>query len=134
MELKLVLEFIKKYLVQSLIVILIATIFYLNVSNSILESELALAEQKSIQTEERLRVSNASVDQLQMKLNEQNVKLKELYDKSKEKQESLKELLDSEKQKAQLANQNLEEYIDSKDGLTNNECVDTLKELSKIGE
>lgn len=134
MELKLVLEFIKKYWVQSLIVILIATIFYLNVSNSVLESKLAIAEQKSIQTEERLRVSNASVDQLQIKLDEQNVKLKELYDKSKEKQESLKELLDSEKQKAQLANQNLEEYIDSKDGLTNNECVDTLKELSKIGE
>ena len=134
MELKLVLEFIKKYWVQSLIAILVATIFYLNISNSILESKLALAEQKSIQTEERLKVSNASVDQLQIKLDEQNVKLKELYDKSKEKQESLKELLDSEKQKAQLANQNLEEYIDSKDGLTNDECVDTLKELSKIGE
>ncbi len=134
MELKLVLEFIKKYWVQSLIVILIAVIVYLNVSNSVLESKLALAEQKVVQIEERLIVSNTSVDQLQMKLNEQNVKLQELYDKSKEKQESLKELLDSEKQKAQLANQNLEEYIDSKDGLTNNECVDTLKELSKIGE
>ena len=134
MELKLVLEFIKKYWVQSLIAILIATIFYLNVSNSVLESELALAEQKSVQVEERLKVSNASVDQLQIKLDEQNVKLKEIYDKSKEKQESLKELLDSEKQKAQLANQNWEEYIDSKDGLTNNECVDTLNELSKIGE
>ena len=134
MELKLVLEFIKKYWVQSLIVILIATIVYLNVSNSILESKLALASQKVVQIEERLITSNTSVDQLQMKLNEQNVKLKELSDKSKEKQESLKELLDNEKQKAQLANQNLEEYIDSKDGLTNNECVDTLKELGKIGE
>ena len=134
MELKLVLEFIKKYWVQSLIVVLMATIAYLNISNSVLESKLALAEQKSIQTEERLRVSNASVDQLQMKLNEQNVKLKELSDKSKEKQESLKELLDNEKQKAQLANQNLEEYINSNEGLTNNECVDTLKELSKIGD
>lgn len=134
MELKLVLEFIKKYWVQSLIVILIATIFYLNVSNSLLESKLALAEQKNMQIEERLRVSNASVEQLQIKLTEQNVKLKELSDKSKEKQESLKELLDNEKQKAKLANQNLEEYIDSKEGLTNDVCVDTLNELSKIGE
>ena len=134
MELKLVLEFIKKYWVQSLIVILIATIFYLNVSNSVLESKLAIAEQKSIQTEERLRVSNASVDQLQIKLDEQNVKLKEIYDKSKEKQESLKELLDNEKQKAQMANQNLEEYINSKEGLTDNMCLDTLNELGKIGE
>lgn len=134
MELKLVFEFIKKYWVQSLIAILVATIFYLNVSNSILESKLALAEQKVVQIEERLIVSNTSVDQLQMKLNEQNVKLKELSDKSKEKQESLKELLDNEKQKAQLANQNLEEYLNSKEGLTNNECVDTLKELSKIGD
>ena len=134
MELKLVLEFIKKYWVQSFIAILVATIFYLNISNSILESKLALAEQKNVQMEERLRVSNASVDQLQMKLNDQNVKLKELSDKSKEKQESLKELLDNEKQKAQLANQNLEEYINSNEGLTNNECVDTLKELSKIGD
>lgn len=134
MELKLVLEFIKKYWAQSLIVILIATIFYLNVSNSILESELALAEQKSIQTEERLRVSNASVDQLQIKLDEQNVKLQELSDKSKEKQESLKELLDKEKQKADIANQNLDEYINSNEGLTNDVCVDTLNELSNIGE
>ena len=134
MELKLVLEFIKKYWVQSLIVILIAVIVYLNVSNSVLESKLAIAEQKSIQTEERLRVSNASVDQLQIKLDEQNVKLKEIYDKSKEKQESLKELLDNEKQKAQMANQNLEEYINSKEGLTDNICLDTLNELGKIGE
>ena len=134
MELKLVLEFIKKYWVQSLIVILIAVIVYLNVSNSVLESKLAIAEQKSIQTEERLRVSNASVDQLHVKLDEQNIRLKELSDKSKEKQESLKELLDSEKQKAKLADQNLEEYLNSKEGLTNNECVDTLKELSKIGD
>lgn len=134
MELKLVLEFIKKYWVQSLIAILIATIFYLNISNSLLESKLALAEQKNAQIEERLRISNVSIEQLQIKLDEQNIKLKELSDKSKEKQESLKELLDKEKQKAQLANQNLEEYINSKEGLTNNECVDTLNELSKIGE
>ena len=134
MELKLVLEFIKKYWVQSLIAILIATIFYLNISNSILESKLALAEQKNVQIEERLRVSNVSVEQLQIKLNEQNIRLQELSDKSKEKQESLKELLDKEKQKADLANQNLEEYINSKEGLTNDVCVDTLRELSKIGE
>ena len=134
MELKLVLEFIKKYWVQSLIVILIATIFYLNVSNSLLESKLTLAEQKVVQIEERLKVSNASVDQLQIKLDEQSIKLKELSDKSKEKQESLKELLDSEKQKAKLANQNLEEYINSNEGLTNDVCVDTLNELGKIGE
>ena len=134
MELKLALEFIKKYLVQSLIAILIATIFYLNISNSLLESKLALAEQKNVQAEERLRVSNASIEQLQIKLNEQNVKLQELSDKSKEKQESLKELLDKEKQKADLANQSLEEYINSNEGLTNDVCVDTLMELSKIGE
>lgn len=134
MELKLVLEFVKKYWVQSLIAILIATIFYLNVSNSILESKLALAEQKNVQTEERLKISNASVEQLQIKLNEQNVKLQELSNRSKEKQESLKELLDKEKQKADLANQNLEDYIDSKEGLTNDVCVDTLNELGKIGE
>lgn len=134
MELKLVLDFIKKYWAQSLIVILMATIAYLNVSNSVLESKLALAEQKSIQTEERLTVSNTSVEQLQIKLDEQNIKLKELSDKSKEKQESLKELLDKEKQKADIANQNLEEYIDSKEGLTSDVCVDTLNELGKIGE
>lgn len=134
MELKLVLEFIKKYWVQSFIAILVATIFYLNISNSILESKLALAEQKVVQIEERLIVSNTSVDQLQMKLNEQNVKLKELSDKSKEKQESLKDLLDKEKQKANIANQNLEEYINSKEGLTSDVCVDTLNELGKIGD
>ena len=119
---------------SSLIVVLMATIAYLNISNSLIESELALAEQKVVHVEERLRVSNASVEQLQIKLDEQNVKLQELSDKSKEKQESLKELLDKEKQKADIANQNLEEYINSNEGLTNDECVDTLNELSKIGE
>ena len=134
MELKLVFEFIKKYWVQSLIAILIATIVYLNISNSLLESKLALAEQKNVQIEERLTVSNASIEQLQTKLNEQNVKLQELSDKSKEKQESLKDLLDKEKQKANIANQNLEEYINSKEGLTSDVCVDTLNELGKIGD
>lgn len=134
MELKLVFELIKKYWIQSLIAILIATIFYLNISNSILESKLALAEQKNVQIEEHLRLSNASVEQLQIKLDEQNIKLKELSDKSKEKQESLKELLDKEKQKADIANQNLEEYINSKEGLTNDLCQDTLNELGKIGD
>lgn len=134
MELKLVLEFIKKYWIQSLIAILIATIFYLNISNSLLESKLALAEQKNVRIEERLRLSNASVEQLQIKLNDQNIKLQELSDKSKEKQEALKELLDKEKQKAKMANQNLEEYINSKEGLTRDVCVDTLNELKKIGD
>ncbi len=134
MELKLVLEFIKKYWAQSLIVILIAVIVYLNVSNSVLESKLAIAEQKSIQTEERLKVSNASIEQLQIKLNEQNVRLQELSDKSKEKQESLKELLDKEKQKADIANQSLEEYINSNEGLIGNICDDIISELDKIGE
>lgn len=129
-----ILEFIIKYWKESLIALLSATIFYLHLNNNIVESELALAEQKNVQVEERLRTSNGTIGQLQIKLDEQNNKLQELSDKSKEKQETLKGQLEEAKQKAFIANQNLEEYIDSKDGLTNNECIDTLNELKKIGD
>ena len=134
MELKLALEFIKKYWVQSLIVILIATIFYLNVSNSILESKLALAEQKVVHVEERLRVSNASVDQLQIKLDEQNNELQKLSDKAKDKQSKLEKELQEAKQKAEIANKDFENYINSKEGLTGDLCTDIVSELSKIGD
>ena len=134
MELKLVLEFIKKYWVQSLIVILIAVIVYLNVSNSVLESKLAIAEQKSIQTEERLIISNAAVDQLQIKLDEQNVKLQKLSDRSKEKQSKLEKELQEAKQKAEIVNKDFENYINSKEGLTGDLCTDIVSELNKIGD
>lgn len=134
MELRIIFKTILKYWRESLIVLLSATIFYLHLNNNIVESELALAEQENIQIEERLKISNSSIDQLQIKLNEQNNKLQEISDKSKEKQESLKGQLKEARQRAVVANQNLEDYINSKEGLTNNECTDTLNELKKIGD
>lgn len=134
MELTVIFKTLIKYWRESLIALLSATVFYLHLNNNVLESELALEEQKNIQVEERLKISNASIDQLQIKLNEQNNKLQELSNKSKEKQETLKGQLEEAKLKAIVANQNLEEYINSKDGLTNDLCFDTLNELSKIGE
>lgn len=134
MELTVIFKTIIKYWRESLIALLSATILYLHLNNNILESELALEEQKNVQVEERLKISNGTVDQLQIKLSEQNNKLQELSDKSKEKQETLKGQLKEAKQKALIASQNLEEYINSREGLTNNECVDTLNELKKIGD
>ena len=134
MELKLVFEFIKKYWVQSLIAILIATIFYLNTSNSLLESKLALAEQKNVQIEEHLRVSNVSVEQLQIKLDEQNRELQKISDKAKDKQSKLERELQEEKQKAEIANKDFENYINSKEGLTGDLCTDIVSELNKIGD
>lgn len=134
MELTIIFKSIIRYWRESLIALLLAIIFYLHLSNNVLESQLAISEQKNIQIEERLKISNASIDQLQIKLNEQNNKLQEISDKSKEKQETLKGQLEEAKQKAITANQNLEDYINSKDGLTNDLCVDTLNELSKIGD
>lgn len=134
MELTVIFKTIIKYWRESLIALSSATIFYLHLNNNIVESELALAEQKNIQVEEKLKISNASIDQLQIKLKEQNNKFQEISDKSKEKQETLKGQLEEAKQKAIAANQNLEDYINSKEGLTDNECVDTLNELKKIGD
>lgn len=134
MELTVIFKTIIKYWRESLIALLSATIFYLHLYNNVLESQIAIVEQKNMQVEERLKVSNASVDQLQVKLNEQNDKLQEISDKSKEKQESLKGQLKEAKQKVLITSQNLEEYINSKEGFTNNECIDTLNELKKIGD
>lgn len=134
MELTILFKTIIRYWRESLIALLSATIFYLHLYNNVLESQLAISEQKNIQIEERLKISNASIDQLQIKLNEQNNKLQEISDKSKEKQESLKGQLKEARQKAMIANQSLEEYISSTEGLTNNECTDALNELKKIGD
>lgn len=123
-----------KYWRESLIALLSATIFYLHLNNNILESELALEEQKNVQVEERLKVSNGTIDQLQIQIDNQNNKLQELSDKSKEKQETLKGQLEEAKQKVWIANKNLEEYINSTEGLTDDLCFDTLNELLKIGE
>ena len=134
MELTIIFKTVIRYWRESLITLLSVTIFYLHLSNNVLESQLALSEQKNIQVEERLKTSNGTIDQLQIQLDNQNNKLQELSDKSKEKQESLKGQLKEARQRAVVANQNLEDYINSKEGLTNNECIDTLNELKKIGD
>lgn len=128
MELKLVLEFIKKYWIQSLIAILIATIFYLNISNSLLESKLALAEQKNMQIEERLKVSNASVEQLKIKLNEQNEKLEQLGIKTQNIIESSQKAL----QETLKENNKLQEKIDKINNITYDDSKDECYNLKQL--
>lgn len=134
MELKLVLEFIKKYWVQSLIVILIAVIVYLNVSNSILESKLALAEQKNVQVEERLKVSNASISALEQAISTQNEELTKISTQGQEKIKNTQKAL----QEAKNNNLQLQEKIDTleKDSYDSSidECTNIKNLLKNVGE
>lgn len=134
MELKLVLEFIKNYWVQSLIAILVAAIAYLNISNSLLESKLALSEQQLSQEQDKLTASNTSITELQAALSLQNQKLKQLGTKTqanieiskKELQEALK---DNEKLQEKLDNIKDITYDNSKD-----ECYNIKQILESVGE
>ncbi len=134
MELKLVLEFIKKYWVQSLIVILVATIFYLNISNSILESKLALAEQKLSQEQNKLTASNTSITELQTTISLQNQKLKQLGTNTQDNIEMSKKAL----QEAIKENEKLQEKLDNiKDVVYDNskdECYNIKQVLKNVGE
>lgn len=134
MELKLVLEFIKKYWVQSLIAILIATIFYLNISNSLLESELALAEQKLSQEQNKLTASNTSITELQTTISLQNQKLKQLGTNTQDNIEMSKKAL----QEAIKENEKLQEKLDNiKDVVYDNskdECYNIKQALKNVGE
>ncbi len=134
MELKLVLEFIKKYWAQSLIVILIATIIYLNVSNSILESKLALAGQQLSQEQDKLTASNTSITELQAALSLQNQKLKQLGTKTQANIEISKKAL----QEALKDNEKLQEKLDNIKDITydnsKDECYNIKQILENVGE
>ena len=134
MQLSIILNFIKSFWRECLIVILITTIAFMHINNNILEAELSVSKQQTQNEINKLEISNASVVELQNKLNEQNNKLQEISDKAKERQESLKGQIAEAKQKAMVANKNLEEYINSQEGLSGNECQDMLSELQRIGE
>ncbi len=134
MELTIIFKTIIKYWRESLIALLSATIFYLHLNNNVLESELALEEQKNVQVEERLKTSNGTIDQLLVKLDEQNEKLQKLSDKAKDKQSKLEKELQDAKQKAEIVNKDFENYINSKEGLTGDLCTDIVSELNKIGD
>lgn len=133
MGLSIILNFIKSFWKECLIVILISTITFMHINNNILEAELSVSKQQTQNEINKLEISNASVVELQNKLNEQNNKLQEISDKAKERQESLKGQIAEAKQKATVANKNLEEYVNSQEGLSGNECQDVLSELQKIG-
>lgn len=134
MELKLIQTFISNYWRGCLLAVLMATVSFMHFNNNILEAELSISKQQTQNESNKLEISNASIIELQNKLNEQNSKLQEISDKAKDTQETLKGQIAEAKQKAMVANKNLEEYINSQEGLSGNECQDVLSELQKIGE
>lgn len=134
MTIEIVLKFIKRFWRELIIAGLVATILFMNVQKGVLESELALCEQKKVNTEERLKVSNGSIDELQLKLKEQNNKLQEISDKSKQKIEDSKKMIEE----AEQNNKNLQEKIDAleKQGYDSSvdECTNIKNLLKNVGE
>ena len=132
MELKLVLEFIKKYWVQSLIVVLMATIFYLHLNNNVLESELALSRQETQQEKTKLETSNATISQLQSVIDAQNQKLNEISTIEADKVNDSKLKLILAKQTNKELQDQLKELQDFKE--SGNICTDIGQILKNIGE
>ena len=78
MTLSIIFEFMKSFYKEIIIGSLIATVWFLHVDNNMLEVQLSLAEQKATQVEERLKISNASITQLEASISTQNEQLQKL--------------------------------------------------------
>lgn len=134
MDISIIFSFLKNYYKEVIIGILTATIWFMHINNNILESELALSKQQLSQEQDRLKVSNASIHELQASLSLQNQKLKELGAKTKDNIEDSQKAL----QQALKENSKLQEKLDMiKDkgyDSTKDECYNIKQLLKDVGE
>ena len=132
MTLSIIFEFMKSFYKEIITGSLIATIWFLHVDNNMLEVQLSLAEQKATQVEERLKVSNASITQLEASISTQNEQLQKLNTLQQGKvNDSKLKLLEAKKN-----NEELQKEIDnltSQQG-SDNMCKDIEILLNGIGK
>lgn len=132
MALSVVLNFLKSFWREIAIAILAVIVFGLNLQNEAQSVALSLKDQQIMNTEERLKVSNASVTELQGQLSTQNQKLEEANRVEQERlQKSKLELIN-----AKLSNEQLQKEIDNLNDFkeTGNVCDDISKILKGVGE
>lgn len=132
MKLSIIFEFMKSFYKEIIIGCLITTVWFLHVDNNMLEVQLSLAEQKATQVEERLKISNASIIQLEASISTQNEQLQKLNTLQQDKvNDSKLKLLEAKK-----TNDELQKEIDnltSQQG-SDNMCQDIEILLKGVGK
>lgn len=132
MSLSVLTTFLKSFWRELSIAVLALIVFGLHLQNEALSIAVSLKNQEITNVEERLKVTNASVSQLQVEIDTQNQKLSEA---NRIEQEHLsKSKLELEK--AKLTNEQLQKEIDEINDFkeTGNTCDDISKILKSVGE
>lgn len=134
MDISIIFSFLKSYYKEVIIGVLSITLWIMHINNNILESEVSLLKQQLSQEQDKLTVSNSSINELQASLSLQNQKLKELGMKTKDNvetsQRALQEALkENYKLQEKLDNIKAKGYDESKD-----ECYNIQQLLKEVGE
>lgn len=132
MSLAIVKKFIESFWRELSIAILALIVFGLHLQNEALSVTVSLKNQEIVNIEERLKVTNASVSQLQVEIDTQNQKLIDINSREQHrKQESKIEL-----EKAKITNEQLQKEIDILNDIqeSGDVCEDVLKLLKNVGE
>lgn len=132
MSLSVITTFLKSFWRELSIAVLALIIFGLHLQNEALSVTISLKNQEINNIEERLKISNASVSQLQVEIDAQNQKLSEANSREQQrKQESKIEL-----EKAKMTNEQLQKEIDMLNDIpeSGDTCEDVLKLLKNVGE
>lgn len=130
----LILGFIKENYKIIFVFILASVITIQNIHIHNLKSTIKSKESEVASLNIELKTSNESNKNLRDNLDLQNRQLTQLQQHQKQQQQEQKELLNIAQQEAVQKALELNDYINNKQNLTGNVCVDILGELSRIGE
>lgn len=130
----LIFGFIKENYKIIFVFVLVSVITLQNIHIHNLKSTIKSKESEVAALNIELKTSNESNKTLRDNLDLQNHQLTQLQQHQKQQQQEQKELLNIAQQEAVQKALELNDYINNKQNLTGNICVDILGELSKIGE
>ena len=132
MSLPIITTFLKSFWRELSIAVLALIVFGLHLQNEALSVTVSLKNQEIVNVEERLKVSNDSISQMQGQIDTQNQKLADASTvEHKRKVESKIEL-----EKAKITNEQLQKEIDIMNDIqeSGDACEDILKLLKNVGE
>lgn len=134
MDIPVIFSFLKNYYKEVIIATLTITLWIMHINNNILESEVSLLKQQLSQEQDKLTVSNSTIDQLQASLSLQNQKLKELGTKTQNNIENSKEALQAALKENDELQQKLDSIKDKNYDTSKDECYNIQQILKDVGE
>lgn len=132
MSLSVLITFLKSFWRELSIAILALIVFGLHLQNEALSVTVSLKNQEIVNIEERLKVSNSSISQLQGQIDTQNQKLADasMVEQQRKKESKI------ELENAKITNEQLQKEIDIMNDIqeSGDVCEDVLKLLKTVGE